>query len=183
MVGEWAFRLPFLLQMVPAIAVGTCVHFFPYSPRWLWYVNTFHRAGQALMFTFSHSMRGRNEESLKSLSKLRVLSEEDPRVQTEWKGIIAEVHLEREVLHKRHGDISNGIMMELKAWGDLFTRRYRKRTAVAMAVPFFQQVSPGRFFSRKRYNTNYSCSSPASTLSCTTRQSSSLLLARIIICR
>ena len=33
--SEWAFRLPFLLQMVPALMVGIGIHLFPYSPRWL----------------------------------------------------------------------------------------------------------------------------------------------------
>lgn len=88
------------------------------------------------------------EDSLRSLSKLRVLPEDDSRVQTEWKGIIAEVHLEREVLRKRHGDNVSGMMLELKAWRDLFTKRYRKRTTVAMAIMFFQQVST-------RENTTY----------------------------
>lgn len=119
--SEWAFRLPFLLQMVPAICVGTGIHIFPYSPRWL-------------------GMRDRNEESLQALSKLRRLPSDDPRVQLEWKGIIADVQLEREVTRRRHGT-TKGIKVEVKTWLDLFKPRYRKRTAVAMAIPFFQQFS------------------------------------------
>lgn len=83
-------------------------------------------------------MRDRNDESLKSLCRLRNVSEDDPRVQTEWKGIIAEVRLEREVLRRRHGQ-SSAVSMELKIWYDLFTR-YRSRTIVAMGIMFFQQV-------------------------------------------
>jgi hypothetical protein len=69
-------RLPFLLQMVPAVGLGTAIHFFPYSPRWL-------------------VMRNRHEESLQSLSKLRRLPASDTRVQLEWKGIIAESRISK----------------------------------------------------------------------------------------
>ena len=117
--SHWAWRLPFLLQMIPALMVGLGIHIFPFSPRWL-------------------SMRDRNDESLKSLCRLRNISEDDLRVQMEWKGIIAEVRLEREVLRRRHGN-SGAVSMELKIWYDLFTR-YRSRTIVAMGIMFFQQV-------------------------------------------
>ncbi|KAF7194920.1 MFS glucose transporter mfs1, partial [Pseudocercospora fuligena] len=58
--SEWAFRLPFLLQMVPALGVGLGIHIFPYSPRWL-------------------CMRDRSEESLQSLVNLRRLPADDHR--------------------------------------------------------------------------------------------------------
>lgn len=119
--SDWAFRLPFLLQMAPALLVGCGIHLFPYSPRWL-------------------CMRDRNDESLKSLAKLRRLPEDDPRVQLEWQGIMAEVHLQREVTKRRHGD-ATGLKLEWQAWTDLFKPRYRKRTYIAMAIPFFQQFS------------------------------------------
>lgn len=116
-----AWRLPFGLQMVPALCVGIGIHFFPFSPRWL-------------------CMRDRDEDSLRSLTKLRRLPAEDDKIQLEWKGIIAEVALERELQQRRHPG-SSGIGLELKGWYDLFTRRYRKRTIVACAIPFFQQFS------------------------------------------
>lgn len=115
-----AWRLPFGLQMIPALCVGIGIHFFPFSPRWL-------------------SMRGRNDDSLASLTKLRRLPAEDDRVQLEWKGIMAEVELERELSQRRHPG-SSGIGLELKGWMELLTR-YRKRTIVACAIPFFQQFS------------------------------------------
>ncbi|KAL2287742.1 hypothetical protein FJTKL_05098 [Diaporthe vaccinii] len=67
--GEWASRLPFLLQMAPALMVGIGIQFFPYSPRWL-------------------AMRHRDEDSLRSLERLRRLPGTDERVQLEWKGIL-----------------------------------------------------------------------------------------------
>ena len=118
--GEWAFRLPFVLQMVPALAVGLGIHFFPYSPRWL-------------------SMRGRNEESLAALAKLRRLPESDERVQTEWKGIMVEVRFQEEMLRREHPN-SGALMLELKQWFDLFKPKYLKRTLVTIGIPFFQQV-------------------------------------------
>ena len=117
--SDWAWRTPFLLQMIPAVMVGLGIHLFPYSPRWL-------------------CMRDRNDDSLQALCQLRRTPEDDPRVQIEWKGIIAEVRLEREILRRRHGDCS-AVSLELKIWRDMFTR-YRRRTAVAMGVMFFQQV-------------------------------------------
>lgn len=119
--SDWAFRLPFLLQMLPALIVGLGIHAFPYSPRWL-------------------CMRGRNEDSLASLSKLRRLPTDDVRIQAEWKGILAEVQLEKEALRRRHGENVSGFRLEVRAWMDLFSKRYRKRTAIATATPFFQQV-------------------------------------------
>lgn len=85
-------------------------------------------------------MRDRNEESLLALAKLRRLPEDDSRVQLEWKGIIAEVQLQRDVTKLRHGEAS-GFKLELESWLDLLRPRYRRRTAIAMAIPFFQQFS------------------------------------------
>ena len=121
MDSDWVFRLPFLLQMVPSLLVGLGIHIFPYSPRWL-------------------VMRGRNEESLQSLSKLRRLPTDDSRVQLEWKGIMAEVELEQQVLIRQHRS-ATGFKVEVQSWLTLFSKRYRKRTAIACATPFFQQFS------------------------------------------
>lgn len=120
--GEWAFRLPFLLQMVPALAVGVGIQFFPFSPRWL-------------------AMRHRDEDSLHSLERLRGLPRTDPRVQHEWKGILREVELQEAVLAREHGTEKSFIALELQQWGDLFKPKYLSRTAVGLAMPFFQQFS------------------------------------------
>ncbi|KAJ5721296.1 uncharacterized protein N7483_009230 [Penicillium malachiteum] len=119
--GDWAFRLPFLLQMIPALTVGCGIHFFPFSPRWL-------------------ALRDRNEESLESLARLRRLPATDETVQVEWKGIIAEDRFQKEILIQEHPD-TGPIMMEVKQWLDLFRSKYLKRTIVATAIPFFQQFS------------------------------------------
>lgn len=120
--GEWAFRLPFLLQMAPALMVGIGIQFFPFSPRWL-------------------SMRHRDQDSLASLQKLRRLPDSDGRVQTEWKGIMAETRYQERMLARDHGEGNNMVTLELKQWADLFRPKYLRRTAVALAIPFFQQFS------------------------------------------
>jgi MFS family permease len=119
--NEWSWRLPFLLQMVPALTVGIGIHIFPFSPRWL-------------------CMADRSDDSLKSLAKLRRRSEQDHLVQTEWKGILTEVRAQNEIMRRRHGDIS-GAKLEVLGWIDLCRPRYARRTMVATAIPFFQQVS------------------------------------------
>lgn len=120
--GEWAFRLPFALQMIPALMVGIGMQFFPFSPRWL-------------------AMRHRDEDSLRSLEKLRGVPATDQRVQTEWKGILSEVEFQERILVREHGSNNNVVVLELKQWGDLFRPKYIRRTAVALAIPFFQQFS------------------------------------------
>ncbi|THY82761.1 hexose carrier protein [Aureobasidium pullulans] len=119
--SEWALRLPILLQIVPALMVGIGIHLFPYSPRWL-------------------CMRGRDEEALLALSTLKRLSDQDIRVQNEWKAIIAEVRLVDEVTRRKWGE-TKGLKLELLGWMELFSPKYLRRTAVAAAIPFFQQFS------------------------------------------
>ena len=121
MAGEWAFRLPFVLQMIPAIVVGAGIQFFPFSPRWL-------------------AMRHRDEDSLGALSKLRRLPEADSRVQTEWKGILSEVEFQERVLEREHGTNNNIVVLELKQWGDLSRPKYMRRTAVALAIGKCQRI-------------------------------------------
>ncbi|KAF4949922.1 hypothetical protein FSARC_13343 [Fusarium sarcochroum] len=120
--NDWAFRLPFLLQMAPALMVGIGIQFFPFSPRWL-------------------AMRHRNEEALHALEKLRRLPGTDARVQAEWKGIVREAEVQEMLLDRDHGASKNPVVLEFQQWGDLFKPKYIRRTTVALAIPFFQQFS------------------------------------------
>ncbi|CVL07402.1 related to quinate transport protein [Fusarium mangiferae] len=120
--NDWAFRLPFLLQMVPALMVGIGIQFFPFSPRWL-------------------AMRHRNEDALHSLQKLRRLPGTDARIQAEWKGIVREAEVHEMLLNRDHGANKNPVVLEFQQWGDLFKPKYIRRTTVALAIPFFQQFS------------------------------------------
>lgn len=121
MSGEISFRLPLGLQMVCATLLGTCIHFFPYSPRWL-------------------ALVGRNDECMASLCKLRGLSAEDARVQKEYKGIIAEVEFGRMMQEKEHPGVT-GMKLEVLSWLELFQPKMWRRTAVACGACFFQQFS------------------------------------------
>lgn len=126
--GEASFRLPFGLQMVSAAIIGAGIHIFPYSPRWL-------------------ALVGRDEDSLAALAKLRRLPTTDERVQTEYRGIIAEVQFQQLVLEKTHPGKS-GLKLEIFTWLDLFNKKSWRRTAVGMGVAFFQQFSGINAFSK-----------------------------------
>lgn len=122
MAGGASFRLPFGLQMVPATLLGVGIHLFPYSPRWL-------------------VMADRHEDSLQALSKLRGLPQDDANVQAEWRGIIAEVGMQRDVCMTKHPG-KEGVKLELLRWIDLFRdKKTLKRTIAASGICFFTQFS------------------------------------------
>lgn len=118
--GDWSFRLPFLLQILPALVVGCGIHFFPFSPRWL-------------------VMRGRNEKSLAALAKLRRRPDNNAHVQLEWKGILAETQFQQQ-LHQLEYPNTHPVLVELKQWAALLRPKHIRQTLVALAIPFFQQV-------------------------------------------
>ncbi|KPM41999.1 hypothetical protein AK830_g4587 [Neonectria ditissima] len=121
MAGEIAFRLPFGLQVISATIVGVGILFFPYSPRWL-------------------ALVGRNDEALTSLCKLRRLPADDQRVQTEYRGIVADAQFQKTVTERRHPGVQ-GFKLEVVTWFDLFNRKTWRRTAVGCGILFFQQFS------------------------------------------
>ncbi|KAI0478058.1 general substrate transporter [Xylaria cf. heliscus] len=117
--SEASFRLPFALQIVPALILGFWILFFPYSPRWLALVK-------------------RNDECLASLAKLRGLPQTDTRVQKEYQGIIIEVAFQRTMQERRHPGKS-GLRLEILQWADLLSLKMWRRTIVGLGVAFFQQ--------------------------------------------
>ncbi|CZR64602.1 related to quinate transport protein [Phialocephala subalpina] len=108
--GTWA--IPELLGFV---------FFFPYSPRWI-------------------AMRGREEESLQSLVRLRCLPEDDKRALREWRGILAEVKFQNETIARDFPNPS-GIGLELRGWADLFSKKYIPTYHCRCRNLFFQQFS------------------------------------------
>ncbi|KAI9876134.1 MAG: hypothetical protein M1830_007276 [Pleopsidium flavum] len=125
MNGEWAWRLPFLLQLIPGLILGAGILFLPFSPRWL-------------------VSKGRDQEALSSLSRLRQLSTTDSRVQQEWYDIRAEVAFHKEVSAARHPTLQNRstssrIRLEYASWTDCFRRGCWRRTHIGIGLMFFQQ--------------------------------------------
>ncbi|KAI7500555.1 hexose carrier protein [Hortaea werneckii] len=119
--NEASFRVPFGLQMVSAGIIGTMIHCFPYSPRWLVLVE-------------------RDEDALESLARLRRLPATDSRVVTEWRGILAEIQFQKIMAEKAHPG-KQGLVLELLQWADLFRKKTWRRTVVGVGVAFFQQFS------------------------------------------
>jgi hypothetical protein len=111
--------------MIPALFLGAGIPFLPYSPRWL--------AG-----------RGRDEEALQTLCKLRGVDEADERVLREWVDIRSEVAYCKELSAARHPKCQDGTMFSrvmLHVWSylDCFRRGCWKRTHVGIGIMFFQR--------------------------------------------
>ncbi|KAF2176383.1 general substrate transporter [Zopfia rhizophila CBS 207.26] len=124
-LSEWSWRLPFLIQIFPGLVLGVGIVFLPFSPRWL-------------------SYRGRDQEALQSLAKLRQLLTTDTRVQQEWFEIRAEVAFKKEISQERHPGLQDRskrsrIKLEIVSWTDCFKKGCWRRTIVGCGVTFFQQ--------------------------------------------
>ncbi len=138
--GEWAWRLPFLLQLIPGFVLGLGILCLPFSPRWL-------------------VSKGRDFEALQSLSKLRQLHTADPRVQQEWYEIRAEAAFHQEISALRHPTlqdraVSTRIKLEIASWTDCFKRGCWRRTHIGVLLMFFQVNSLGRTFLMRTPDSN-----------------------------
>ncbi|KAJ5506207.1 Major facilitator superfamily domain general substrate transporter [Penicillium expansum] len=125
MVGEWAWRLPFLLQLIPGFVLAAGVYALPFSPRWL-------------------ASKGRDEEALDSLCRLRSLPASDRRVRQELMDIQAEVRFHQQMNRENHPDLQGGgtknsILQELSSWADCFRKGCWRRTHIGIGLGFFQQ--------------------------------------------
>ncbi|KAI8724175.1 MFS domain-containing protein [Fusarium sp. LHS14.1] len=126
--SHWSWQLPFLIQIFPGIILGIGAIFLPFSPRWL-------------------ASKGREEEALENLVKLRRLPESDHRVKREWIEIIAEAHFQLGVLAERHPMLTSpenktvlsAIKLEIVSWTDCFKAGCWRRTLVGAGLMFFQQ--------------------------------------------
>lgn len=106
-------------QMVPAAILAAGIPFLPYSPRWL--------AG-----------RGRDEEALTTLCKLRGVDPDDPRVLREWIEIRSEVAYCKQVSEVRHPKLHTGGILDqalLHVWSylDCFRKGCLKRLTAVLA--------------------------------------------------
>ena len=125
--GQWSWRLPFLIQMLPAILLGAGVPFLPYTPRWL-------------------CQNGRDEQALATLSKLRQVPKDDPRVQQEWYEIRSEVAYRAEIEAEKYPNLQDGtaksrLLIQANNWADCWRGTAWRRTQVGVGLMFFQQVN------------------------------------------
>lgn len=124
--GHWSWQLPFLLQIFPGVLLGVGAFFLPFSPRWL-------------------ASKGRHEEGLSTLARLRTLPTDDIRVRAEWTDIVAEARFQEVVLKERHprlvesSSIMSNVQLEIASWTDCFKTGCWRRTHVGIGIMFFQQ--------------------------------------------
>ena len=126
--SDWAWRTPMIAQGAPAVILAVGVWFLPYSPRWL-------------------VKKGRDEEALAALSRLRNQSRDEYLVQVEFLEIKAEAEFERRAFIKRNPHLSekqrsDPWLQELAGYRHLFrTKDSFKRVAIGSLIMFFQQWS------------------------------------------
>lgn len=125
--SEWAWRIPLIIQGVPAIILAIGIWFMPFSPRWL-------------------MNKDREEEALNTLAKLRNLPQDHELVQIELLEIKAEVLFERQAFAKQFPSLANGsssiIRREAAQYANIFRSKDSfKRVAIGSLVMFFQQWS------------------------------------------
>ncbi|KAJ5106599.1 hypothetical protein N7456_003274 [Penicillium angulare] len=123
--GFWSWRLPFLIQLVPAVIMCCGVFLLPYSPRWL-------------------CQQGRDEEALQTLAKVREHPTTDERVLEEWLEIRAECAYQKEASNKKHPNLVqpglwNAFRLQIMLYVDCWKMPIYKRTQVAVGLMFFQQ--------------------------------------------
>lgn len=125
---DLAWKLPSIIQGIPAAILALGIWWLPFSPRWL-------------------VKRGRDEDALKTLSYLRILPTDHPLVQVEYKEIRAECLFEERAFARDFPDLASRekqsvLVRELaQYWNILRTWDNFKRVATAWLVMFFQQWS------------------------------------------
>jgi sugar porter (SP) family MFS transporter len=118
--SDAAWRVPFALQIVPAVVLGIGMLFFPESPRY-------------------YCMRDNNQAGISALARVRQSSPDDEFLHKEYLSIKAEVMFEQSFNREKFPGKS-GVSLYLAGYTTLFsTWPSFKRTAIGCSVMFFQQ--------------------------------------------
>jgi MFS family permease len=126
--SDLAWRLPTIIQGIPAICLAIGIWFMPYSPRWL-------------------VKSGKDEKAINTLAFLRNLPVEDELVQIEYLEIKAEALFEKRAFGIAFPNLaakeeSSVWIREVAQYANCFrTKDNFKRVATAWLVMFFQQWS------------------------------------------
>ncbi|KAK9470705.1 general substrate transporter [Dipodascopsis tothii] len=115
-----SWRLPFALQIVPALILGLGMKFFPFTPRWL-------------------LTQDRNDEALAVLARLRRKDITHSDIQDEFLKIKAEVIFEQTLLEDKYPG-KRGLKLHFAQYASLVSSWPTfKRVFIGSAVMFFQQ--------------------------------------------
>ncbi|KAJ3536084.1 hypothetical protein NMY22_g6191 [Coprinellus aureogranulatus] len=101
--GALSWRIPLGIQIIPGIILGLGCLLLPASPRWL-------------------VLKGRDEDALKSLARLRMRTPEEAEDDTLLQIELLEMKVETELVQRKLG-VEGGkpsFKSELRAWGRLF---------------------------------------------------------------
>lgn len=118
--SDASWRIPFALQIFPALVLGIGMLFFPESPRY-------------------HCMRDNEEAGINALARVRRTTLDDELLQKEYLSIKAEVIFE-ESFNREKFPGKKGFSLYLAGYTTLFsTWPSFRRTAIGCCVMFFQQ--------------------------------------------
>lgn len=126
--SQMAWRLPSIIQGIPAVVLACGIWWMPFSPRWLVKV-------------------GRKEEALETLAWLRKMPKEDELVQVEFLEIQAEALFEERAFALANPELAekegrNEWMVQLAQYANCFKSMDNiKRISTAWLLMFFQQWS------------------------------------------
>lgn len=126
--SDLAWRLPSIIQGIPAVALAIGIWFMPFSPRWLVKV-------------------GRDEEAKATLAWMRKLPEDDMLIQAEYLEIKAESVFEKKAFAREFPRMAeegnkSAFKEQIAQYVSCFrTKDNLKRVATAWLIMFFQQWS------------------------------------------
>ncbi|QSS66725.1 sugar transporter, partial [Histoplasma capsulatum] len=118
--SDASWRIPFALQIIPAIILGAGMILFPDSPRWL-------------------LMKDRDEDALATLGKLRRQPTDAPTLVAEYLEIKASVIVENTFAAQKYAGMS-GVKLHAAQYYSLVSTWPRfERLSIGCCVMFFQQ--------------------------------------------